>query len=100
MTVYNTVNSIKELEPEAEVLEGLHIGSSSASNSKKAVSDWLGSLGETVGSTEHMEDNSIKITAGDTTFTATLADNSSVEALKELLDAFGSGDVTVTFSLT
>ena len=89
---------------------------------------------ETVVSTEHTEDNTMKITAGDTTFTATLADNSSVEALKELLaegpltinmrvyydtnswnftrigkiegvtgeellDAFGSGDVTVTFSL-
>lgn len=40
---------------------------------------------ETVGSTEHMEDSTMKITAGDTTFTATLADNSSAEALKELL---------------
>lgn len=41
----NTVNSIKELEPEAEVLEGLHIGSSSASDPGNAVSDWLGRLG-------------------------------------------------------
>ncbi len=41
----NTVNSIKELEPEADVLEGLHIGSSSASDPENAVSDWLGSLG-------------------------------------------------------
>lgn len=41
----NTVNSIKELEPDAEVLEGLHVGSSSASNPGNAVSDWLGSLG-------------------------------------------------------
>lgn len=40
---------------------------------------------ETAGSTEHMEDNTMKITAGDVAFTATLADNSSVEALKELL---------------
>lgn len=31
------------------------------------------------------EGDTVKITAGDTTFTATLADNSSVEALKELL---------------
>lgn len=43
----NTVNSIKELEPEADVLEGLHIGSSSASDPENAVSDWLGSLGLT-----------------------------------------------------
>lgn len=41
----NTVNSIKKLEPEAEVLEGLHIGSSSASDPGNAVSDWLGRLG-------------------------------------------------------
>lgn len=40
-----TVSSIKELEPDANVLEGLHIGSSSASNLDSAVSDWLGSLG-------------------------------------------------------
>lgn len=37
------------------------------------------------GDTEHVEGDHMKITAGDTTFTATLADNSSVEALKELL---------------
>lgn len=35
--------------------------------------------------TEDREDNTMKITAGDTIFTATLADNSSVDALKELL---------------
>lgn len=50
---------------------------------------------ETVGSTEHMEDNTMKITAGDTTFTATLADNSSVEALKELL---AEGPLTINMS--
>ncbi len=41
----NTVNSIKELEPDADVLEGLHISGSSASDSENAVSDWLDSLG-------------------------------------------------------
>lgn len=41
----NTVNSIKELEPDADVLEGLHIGSSSAADPGNAVSDWLGRLG-------------------------------------------------------
>ena len=40
-----TVDSIKGLEPDAEVLEGLHIGSSSASSPNEAVSDWLGRLG-------------------------------------------------------
>lgn len=43
----DTVNSIRELEPDADVLEGLHIGSSSADNPEDAVSDWLGNLGLT-----------------------------------------------------
>ncbi len=40
-----TVSSIRELEPEADVLDGLHIGSSAASDPAQAVSDWLESLG-------------------------------------------------------
>lgn len=41
----NTVNEIKELEPNAAVTEGLHIGSSSASSPDNAVSNWLAELG-------------------------------------------------------
>lgn len=41
----NTVNEIKELEPDAIVTDGLHIGSSSASSPDNAVSDWLAGLG-------------------------------------------------------
>lgn len=41
----DTVNSIKELEPEAEVLEGLHIGDSASSDPDSAVREWLESLG-------------------------------------------------------
>ena len=40
-------------------------------------------------------DNTMKITAGDTTFTATFADNSSAEALKELL---AEGPLTISMS--
>ena len=40
-------------------------------------------------------DNTMKITAGDTTFTATFADNSSAEALKELL---AEGPLTINMS--
>lgn len=54
-------------------------------NGEAAAADNESTPEKTVGSTEHQENNSMKITAGDTTFTATLADNSSVEALKELL---------------
>lgn len=40
-----TVSSIRELEPEANVLDGLHIGSSAASDPDQAVSNWLENLG-------------------------------------------------------
>ncbi len=52
-------------------------------------------MGDTVTDSENMEDNAMKITAGDTTFMATLANNSSVEALKELL---AEGPLTIDMS--
>ena len=39
-----TVSAIQELEPDAVVTEGLHIGSSSASEPADAVAAWLGEL--------------------------------------------------------
>lgn len=45
--------------------------------------------------TDQMKDNTMKITVGDTTFTAALADNSSAEALKELL---AEGPLTIDMS--
>lgn len=50
---------------------------------------------ETSSETEHMEGSIMKITAGNTTFTATLADNSSVSALKELL---AKGPLTINMN--
>lgn len=50
---------------------------------------------ETDNGTEYMEDNTMKIAAGDTTFTATLANNSSAEALKELL---AEGPLTINMN--
>lgn len=41
----NTVNEIKKLEPDAAVTQGLHIGSSSASDSDQAVKNWLSEIG-------------------------------------------------------
>lgn len=40
-----TVNEIKELEPNAAVTDGLHIGSSSAADPDNAVSGWLSEIG-------------------------------------------------------
>ncbi len=64
-------------------------------NGETAAADNEPAPEETVGSTEHMEDSTMKITAGDTTFMATLADNSSAEALKELL---AEGSLTINMS--
>lgn len=41
----NTVNKMKELEPDATVTDGLHIGSGSSSNPDNAVSEWLSEIG-------------------------------------------------------
>lgn len=40
-----TINTMKSLEPNATVIDGLHIGSSSASNPDSAVSGWLNETG-------------------------------------------------------
>lgn len=41
----NTVNTVKALEPDATVTEGLHIGSGSSSDPDHAVSEWLTDIG-------------------------------------------------------
>lgn len=50
---------------------------------------------EIINEEEDYMDNTMKITAGDTTFTATFADNSSAEALRELL---AEGPLTINMS--
>lgn len=50
---------------------------------------------EPAAETDIKEDGTMKITVGSTTFTATLADNSSAEALKELL---AEGPLTINMS--
>ena len=41
----NTIRTIESIEPDAEVLEGLSLGSSQAANPGDAVADWLSGLG-------------------------------------------------------
>lgn len=41
----NTIRTIESMEPDAEVLEGLSLGSSQAANPGGAVADWLSGLG-------------------------------------------------------
>lgn len=40
-----TVEAIKAAQPNAKVLQGLHVGGSSATRSESAVAKWLGSVG-------------------------------------------------------
>lgn len=41
----NTLHTIESMEPDAEVLDGLSLGSSQAANPGDAVTDWLSGLG-------------------------------------------------------
>ena len=41
----NTVNEMKELEPNAIVTDGLHIGREASSSPDDAVSQWLNEIG-------------------------------------------------------
>ena len=41
----NTVNEVKALEPNAEVVQGLHIGSGASANPDSAVRSWLDEIG-------------------------------------------------------
>ena len=41
----NTIHTIESMEPDAEVLDGLSLGSSQAANPGGAVADWLSGLG-------------------------------------------------------
>lgn len=78
-------NSVKESASGAEVLEGFWTRGSNVSNAQNDVNQWIDKLGITVGNKEVEVGNRINITIGDTVFTATLADNSSANALKEML---------------
>ena len=41
----NTISTIKSMEPDAEVLDGLSLGSSQAADPGDAAADWLRGLG-------------------------------------------------------
>lgn len=73
---------VKESAKGAKVPDGFWSTSSELGNLKELVLKWLDELGILK---EDKENDTMKITVGDTVFTATLADNSSAAALKELL---------------
>ena len=85
-------------EAESEENEGQALDDTKADlerGEEETVDTADGSGSEDINKEEDYMDNTMKITAGDTTFTATFADNSSVEALKELL---AEGPLTINMS--
>lgn len=87
---------VRESARGATVLDGFWTSGSGLGNLETTVPAWLDGLGITWnGNQEETEGNTMKITAGNRTFTAALAENSSVTALKELLK---EGPLTIHMS--
>lgn len=77
---------VKESAKGADVLDGFWTASSGLGRINETVPAWLDGLGISwEEKSEETEGNTMKITVGNTVFTAALAENSSVTALKELL---------------
>ena len=88
------------LVPDATFEESLWLNRSTLDNMGTRIPEWLESLGasreESTGEDTPVSGNSIRLTLDNgTAFTATLADNSSAEALKALL---AEGDLTIEMS--
>ena len=80
----------------AKVPDGFWTAGSGLGNLGETLPLWLAGLGISWdGSQEEMEVHTMKVTVGNTVFTAALADNSSAEALKELL---AEGPLTIDMS--
>lgn len=81
--------SVRASASGAEVLEGFWTPGASAGNARDEVNEWIDGLGITgrnqTQSTAAEEEGKVKITAGNTDFYAELEDNSSAQALREML---------------
>lgn len=87
--------SVRASAAGAEVLNGFWTRGADAANAADEVNQWIDGLGILQKSEEETMADKIHITAGGTTFTAVLAENSSAEALKELLSG---GPLTIHMS--
>ena len=101
----NSVEIITEAAPDAVILDSIFdCYEEDASSSEEGIRQWVqeqgysgvqgGNMGQ---NTENTQGNNLSLQIGDTVLTAALEDNSSVQALREIL---GEGDVSVTLSLT
>ena len=76
-------NSIKSRCPNADVKDNLHFTSATLSNMQTLISEWL--TKNNIKSENTVQSNKVYLTIGNTALTATLAENSATEALKERL---------------
>ncbi len=97
--ITSSVREAEALCPEADIFEQtLLLTSSSMPQSESLVAEWLEQLNLKAensgdnGQDDNMKNNTIRLRAGDRTFTATLEQNSSAEALKARLAA---GDLQI-----
>lgn len=86
---------VESIENTAEMETNIGEEARVAENAETEEVDVAEQLSTDTGAEADTEDMIMKITAGDTTFTATLAENSSAEALKELL---AEGPLTINMS--
>lgn len=80
--------SVRASASGAEVLEGFWTQGTSAGNAQEEVNEWIDKLGITgrmSQSTSGSEEGKLKITAGNSVFYAELEENSSAQALREML---------------
>lgn len=94
--ISTSVGEARALCPEAEFTETLHLTSSTLPQMAGRIAAWLEQLN--LNKDKHDDDmktNTLSLTVGDKIFTATLAENSSVEVLKERL---AQGPLTVRMS--
>lgn len=80
----NTVNEVKSLEPNANVTEGLHIGSGSASAPDEAVKQWLEKIrafNVSDSSSDETGEKNIKMTINGQTYFISLYDTPTANAL-------------------
>ncbi len=85
--ISTSVGEARNLCPEAEFTETLHLTRSTLEQMKSHVTSWLElmNVNDNNNNEEDMKTNTIKLSVGDRTFTATLVENISTQALKERL---------------
>jgi len=94
--INQSMRAIRNIVPDSVVLDGLSITRATIGRSYELVEEWISRLGLNASETQtSTEENIMYIQVGDIIFEATLAKNSSAEALKELLS---SGPITIDMS--